>query len=289
MPSIELNRSLWGGDYDWAEDGDEWSRPWGDADAQWYGCIFPRIHSFLPSASVLEIAPGFGRWTQYLKDQCEHLTIVDLNANCIDKCRERFEHASNIHYFVNDGSSLSMVPENSVDFVFSFDSLVHVELPVLEVYLSQLAGKLKRNGVGFFHHSNIGEYASRWRLTGRLPKTVKHYLTRARVLNYYHLRAFSVTAANFEEACHRHGLVCISQELVNWRQRLLIDAFSIFTRTDSDFARPNRVMRNHYFMREADQIARGSRLYSFDHLARTTIKLHLVKQPGVELRSEPSK
>ena len=32
-----------------------------------------------------------------------------------------------ISYFVNDGRSLAMVPERSVDFAFSFDSLVHVD------------------------------------------------------------------------------------------------------------------------------------------------------------------
>jgi cyclopropane fatty-acyl-phospholipid synthase-like methyltransferase len=39
------------------------------------------------------------------------------------------------------------------DFVFSFDSLVHVESDVIENYLTQLAKKLKPNGIGFIHHS----------------------------------------------------------------------------------------------------------------------------------------
>ena len=42
--------------------------PVGRADAQWYGSLLPRIHRFLPTGQVLEIACGYGRWTQYLKD-----------------------------------------------------------------------------------------------------------------------------------------------------------------------------------------------------------------------------
>ena len=34
-----------------------------DCDSQWFGLIFPRIHAFLPTGTILEIAPGFGRWT----------------------------------------------------------------------------------------------------------------------------------------------------------------------------------------------------------------------------------
>jgi hypothetical protein len=51
-----------------------------------------------------------------------------------------------------------MVPDDSIDFVFSFDSLVHAEADVMQAYLNQLVRKLKLNGVGFIHHSNIGEY-----------------------------------------------------------------------------------------------------------------------------------
>jgi len=47
--------------YDWTHAGEEWSAPWGSSAAQWDGTIFPRIHDCLPSKTILEIAPGFGR------------------------------------------------------------------------------------------------------------------------------------------------------------------------------------------------------------------------------------
>src|SRR6266550_6857049 len=63
--------------YDWKDAGEEWSAPWGTSAAQWFGAILPRVRAFLPAETILEIAPGFGRWTYYLKDYCQELWIVD--------------------------------------------------------------------------------------------------------------------------------------------------------------------------------------------------------------------
>src|SRR6266567_7931064 len=54
--------------YDWRDAGEEWSESWGTSAAQWSGAILPRIQGCLPTGTILEIGPGFGRWTNYLKD-----------------------------------------------------------------------------------------------------------------------------------------------------------------------------------------------------------------------------
>ena len=152
MPSVEENLRVWDQSYDWTQEGNEWSAAWGGPEAEWFGTIFPRIHGFLPNGTILEIAPGFGRWTHYLKDYCDKLILVDLSEKCIEACRRRFSSSSHITYHVNDGRSLEMIADKSVDFVFSFDSLVHAEADVLEAYLIQLGRKLKLKGTGFVHH-----------------------------------------------------------------------------------------------------------------------------------------
>ncbi len=76
--------------YDWKEAGEEWSALWGTSAAQWEHAILPRIRSRLPTETILEIAPGFGRWTHYLKDYCRELWIVDRIGECIEACRQRF-------------------------------------------------------------------------------------------------------------------------------------------------------------------------------------------------------
>src|ERR1044072_1966729 len=122
MATVEENQAEWDVNYHWMNQGEGWSIPWGGSEAQWFWCIFPRIHAFLPAGTILEIAPGYGRWTHYLKGLCQHLIVVDLAASCIAACRQRFAAETHITYHVNDGMSLEMVPDSSIDFVFSFDS-----------------------------------------------------------------------------------------------------------------------------------------------------------------------
>ena len=90
MPTIEDNISFWNGTYNWSKGGEEWSKTWGSSYMQWHGTILPRIRAFLPADTILEIAPGYGRWTEFLKDYCTSLMIVDLSEKCIKACRERF-------------------------------------------------------------------------------------------------------------------------------------------------------------------------------------------------------
>lgn len=262
MPTVEWNLQAWNVSYEWAKDGHEWSSTWGGSDAQWFGAIFPRIHAFLPTDTILEIAPGFGRWTDHLKNHAEHLIVVDLADKCISACRERFASASNITYHVNDGKSLAMVPDNSLDFVFSFDSLVHAEADVIQAYLTQLAHKLKPGGAGFFHHSNIGEYQRVFAFGQKIPASVRQRLIERGLLDQAHCRASSMTAALFEKYCDQAGLQCVGQELVNWGTTRLIDCFSLFTPKTSPWARPNEIVKNPHFMSEAAAIRRLSHIYA---------------------------
>jgi hypothetical protein len=50
------------------------------------------------------------------------------------------------------------VGDGSIDFAFSFDSLVHVEADALASYVAGLARVLTEKGVAFLHHSNYGAY-----------------------------------------------------------------------------------------------------------------------------------
>ena len=155
MPSLDENTRRWSDSYEWADAGEEWSRAWGGSEAQWFGSILPRLHAYVPARTILEVAPGFGRWTRFLWPLCDRMVLVDLSERCIDACRERFGDEGSIEYHVNDGSSLEMVTDASIDLAFSFDSLVHAEADVIESYVTQLRHKLTEDGVAFLHHSNF--------------------------------------------------------------------------------------------------------------------------------------
>jgi ubiquinone/menaquinone biosynthesis C-methylase UbiE len=141
----------------------------------------PRL---LLAETILEIAPGFGRWTHYLKDLCKELWIVDRIGECIEACRQRFADDLQVRCYVNDNRSLAMISDASIDFAFSFDSLVHTKPDVVEAYLRELGAKLKIGGTGFIHHSNFGEYANS--LRERLPQALTKPLIKVGILDWAH-------------------------------------------------------------------------------------------------------
>jgi hypothetical protein len=252
MAEIAANESHWGQAYEWPQQGDEWSEPWGGPRNQWWGTLYPRIHPFMPTDTILEIAPGFGRWTQFLQPRCKRLIVVDLNENCIESCKRRFADCDNIEYHKNDGRSLEMVHDGSVDLIFSFDSLVHADPSVIQAYVLQFAEKLTRHGVGFIHHSNVGSYLRPLR---RLPRSISRHLDwRLNKRVNRHWRSMEMSAEKFRGFCEEAGLSCIAQECVNWRGDYLIDCMSTFTRPGSVWDRPLQVVKNPQFMEEAARL-----------------------------------
>ncbi len=264
MPTIEENLKTWDIGYDWSTTGDEWSSSWGDVPTQWYGCLYPRIKSFIPAQTILEIAPGFGRWTQFLADNCERLILVDLSKECIEYCKKRFAHYNHIEYHTNNGKSLAMIENNSIDFVFSFDSLVHAELDVIQSYVIEFSKKLKKNGVGFIHHSNIGSFqdsisAKPFKLLNRKIRLAKRIIqARQTPVMHSHWRAKSVTQEKFLKLCSENGLKCLVQETVNWGNdpAYLIDCFSVFCSERAFWNSSQGLYSNGNFMNEATFLKR---------------------------------
>jgi SAM-dependent methyltransferase len=263
MPELEANISTWNAQSSWSAAGEEWSGQWGGSEAQWWGTLMPRLHSFLPTGTILELGPGHGRWTQYLKDQCDELILVDVAESCIDACRARFQAADNITFHVNDGKSLEAVPSGSVDVAFSFDSLVHAEADVLEAYAHELARTLRPDGIAFIHHSNLGAYPRLTALTKRVPARLRPALIKAGLLvNIYAWRAESVTAEVFARHCENAGLACIGQEKIVWEYgRQLTDVISLCTPRGSNWERPNVAVENPGFMGEARRVRETARIY----------------------------
>ena len=292
MPTIQENKAKWGNRESWTDKGEDWSNGWGGSSAQWWWAIYPRIHRFVPAETILEIACGYGRWSAFLKDFAKRLVLVDLVEECVEACKERFSSSSNIEYFINDGKSLDMVADGSVDFIFSFDSLVHVEEDVIKSYLNAISMKLKKNGVAFIHHSNAGHYSGflwgldryanskqfkrSWGTTAdersqKAPGAKGDFLgtlynATSPILNAvgYEItpaRAFSVTYEKISQLAEESELCCMHQEIINWSGWKLIDCMSTVTPKGSVWERPNTVVKNRDFVRTRKKVRNLSVLY----------------------------
>lgn len=254
MPTLKENQDFWAR-YDWPERGDEWSVVWGGAENQWWGTLYPRLRHLLPAGRLLEIAPGYGRFTAFLGDHCAELIGVDLSERCVEACRGRFADRPAMSFHVNDGVSLPMVEDRSMDLVFSFDSLVHCEEEVLRSYVREIARVLGPDGVAFLHHSNLAAF--RDPASGRLTVGNPHW------------RAESMSAERMRRFCAEASVLCIGQELVNWGVDFLSDCFSLVTPAGSRRARDPVVVENREFMAEAERQATIAGLYGVAPLRRS--------------------
>ena len=89
MPTVAENVRYWKA-HDWGQRGLEWCRGYGGIEKAWEHAVWPRIRVFLPAGHVLELGPGYGAWTDYLRPLAKRMTLVDLAPNCIEACRGRF-------------------------------------------------------------------------------------------------------------------------------------------------------------------------------------------------------
>ncbi|MES3152425.1 class I SAM-dependent methyltransferase [Sphingomonas faeni] len=243
MPDLMWNASMWDKNYVWEEAGEEWSRQWGGSEAQWFGSLYPRLHRFLPARRILEIAPGHGRWSQFLIANCDDFLAIDLSASCVDICERRFADVAYARFASNDGQDLSAAADGSYDMVFSFDSLVHAEIEVFERYVSQILAKLAPSGVAFIHHSNRADADHDEGEHG-------------------HSRATSMSASIIRRLVRDHGGVIVMQEVIDWQGAGPIDCLTMFAkRGDYDDRVAHPVVNREFFI-EAKLIGEYQAPYS---------------------------
>src|SRR5258708_2194289 len=94
MPNLNWNRQMWTEESTWGTGGEEWSAAWGNSEAQWFGSLLPRLPRLLPVRQILEIAPGFGRWTRFFLPLCEGYTGIDMSPRCVAACQRAFRSMS---------------------------------------------------------------------------------------------------------------------------------------------------------------------------------------------------
>jgi hypothetical protein len=158
-----------------------------------------------------------------------------------------FGHHPRVRSLRGDGASLTGVEDGSVDFIFSFFSLVHADVPTMSSYLAEAARVLTADGAAFLHHSNAAAC-----LSGDAEEDA--------VLHCY--RDAGVSAATIEASALGAGLCCRGQELFGWdSDQLLTDCFSVLVRPSSSWAKPNRIVRNSSFPSEVKKLGELAEIY----------------------------
>jgi SAM-dependent methyltransferase len=84
--------------------------------------------------TALEIGPGGGRWTRYLLDFSK-VYAIDYHLELLRELQRNFRRQKNLEFVKNNGADFPGVPDKSIDFLFSFGALVHIELDIIQQYL----------------------------------------------------------------------------------------------------------------------------------------------------------
>ncbi len=116
--------------------------------------IFKKHFLLNPEMVVMDFACGRGRIAQFLKDKYKKLILCDISVDALDYCKDRFKNNTNIEYIQSQLEGLLQNNE-SLDFIYSWDAMVHFKYKYLDLYISEFGRMLKKGGYCFIHHSNL--------------------------------------------------------------------------------------------------------------------------------------
>ena len=129
--------------------------------ALWESVIWPIIKDE-DFTSVLELACGHGRNTEFLRRYALSIDLVDVNFHCIEACRKRFCDAKNgcrFRYHLTNGNGFPEIADEAISFGYSWDSMVHFDKLIVQDYVKEFARVLRLGGTALLHHSNYGAVA----------------------------------------------------------------------------------------------------------------------------------
>jgi len=255
MNGVDLawNKHFWDRQFNWhLSSGTEWSNLWGSPYSQWNTAIYPRIFSFLPARSILEIGQGFGRWTKFLLPHAkESYRGIEISTKCTEACKKQYSDTSaDIEFYLNDGLSLDLVDDRKYDFIFSFDSLIHAGMDVFESYLPKIINSLlSENGVAFIHHSNL--YAS-----------MQQGLVTEKQANLYYLDRTS-SGELLLAMIEKNGGRVLVQERLSSLGLPLSTCFTVFCKKDAHFRDRTMIVDNIDFDKEIEYAKSIDDKYNF--------------------------
>jgi ubiquinone/menaquinone biosynthesis C-methylase UbiE len=136
--------------------GDEWNDD-GTAsrerDSFYFGAYAGRFAK--PDMTVLEVGPGGGKWSVRIAPKVKHLIVLDVSEGMLKRTKSRCEAQgiTNVEYVLSNGKDFKPIPDESIDFFFSYDVFVHIALEDTWPYSQEIARVLAPGGQGACHYA----------------------------------------------------------------------------------------------------------------------------------------
>ena len=131
--------------------GDEWA-PAGDLEEVLREYLYPYVSNETVAA---EIGVGGGRVAALVAPRVRLLHCIDVSPEMIVHAREKLEGRDNVDFLVVDEPRLPQEWSAQIDFVYSFDVLVHLDLKTIWRYLLECTRVLRPGGFALIHTTNL--------------------------------------------------------------------------------------------------------------------------------------
>jgi ubiquinone/menaquinone biosynthesis C-methylase UbiE len=114
--------------------------------------------------AMVELGCGAGRMTRTFAQKFLHVYACDVSTEMLGRAKTLFPGASNIQWTLGNGTDLSGLGNNSVDFAFSYIVLHHMPDRGLALgYIRELLRLLKTDGIFLFQFSTLRTPTMNWK------------------------------------------------------------------------------------------------------------------------------
>tara|TARA_B110000240_G_C13335738_1_gene383267 strand:+ start:85 stop:810 length:726 start_codon:yes stop_codon:yes gene_type:complete len=207
-PNSMKYQKTWSEQYLKTNDPKQFSNHWGKIDQYNkglgdYRVINDKLISLSESyKSVLEIGCLDGKWSKVLIDNFKDVHLLDLNNELVPVLKQKF--GNNFKFYTTKGNELSQLNNNSVDLIFSMDSLVRVPKKSFFLdYLKEFKRVLKNQGQVYVHFPCTSK-------TRCIEKGFTS-ISKSEIINFSEKVGLKVI--NFDEKTLEHGILLNLQKV----------------------------------------------------------------------------
>lgn len=111
-----------------------------------------------PDFTVLEVACGMGRTCRWVAPQVKEYVGVDFIPEMIEKAKKYNANHSNASFYVNDGKTLDMLPNEKFDIVYCELAFQHMLKETQQSYVNEVYRVLKKGGIFFIQVPRMEYY-----------------------------------------------------------------------------------------------------------------------------------
>lgn len=117
--------------------------------------------------TILELGCGAGRMTRSFAKRFSYVQAVDISAEMLSHAKALLPDAANVRWILGNGKDLATIPDEQMDFVFSYIVLQHMPEPSLALrYIEEILRVLKPGGMFLFQFNSVPRMTMNWK--GRL-------------------------------------------------------------------------------------------------------------------------